>query len=203
MGSSDTNGADLPGRWCELLVCGTIGGMDSLKGRLLISGAGLFDPNFRHTVVLLAEHGEDGAFGVVLNRPLAVTVGDAASELAGLVAPDEPLYAGGPVEPGRAIIVAEFEHPEFVTQPVVGSIGLLPGGEIPSGLVRARVYAGHSGWGAAQLDAEINAEAWIIEDARPEDVFCAEPKQLWSSVLRRKGDAYTMLSTMPFDPTMN
>ena len=65
--------------------------MDSLKGRLLISGAGLFDPNFRHTVVLLAEHGEDGAFGVVLNRPLAVTVADAASELAGLVAPDEPL----------------------------------------------------------------------------------------------------------------
>ena len=196
-------GPTFPDGWCELLLCGTIGGMDSLKGRLLISGAGLFDPNFRHTVVLLAEHEEDGAFGVVLNRPLAVTVSDAASELAGLVAPDEPLYAGGPVEPGRAIIVAEFEHPEFVTQPVVGSIGLLAAGETPPGLVRARVFAGHSGWGAAQLEAELNAEAWIIEDARPEDVFCAEPKELWSSVLRRKGNAYTMLSTMPFDPTMN
>ena len=177
--------------------------MDSLKGRLLISGAGLFDPNFRHTVVLLAEHEEDGAFGVVLNRPLAVTVADAASGLAGLVAPGERLFAGGPVEPNRAIIVAEFEHPVLVTQPVVGSIGLLPGGETPSGLVRARVFAGHSGWGPSQLEAELNAGAWIVEDVQPDDVFSPEPTQLWSSVLRRKGDAYRMLSTMPFDPTMN
>ena len=177
--------------------------MESLKGRLLISGAGLFDPNFRHTVVLVAEHDDDGAFGVVLNRPLGVTVADAASELAGMVAPDEPLYAGGPVEPGRAIIVAEFEHPELVAQPVVGSIGFVAAGETPPGLVRARVFAGHSGWGAGQLESELSAEAWIVEGALPEDVFCAEPTRLWSSVLRRKGDAYTMLSTMPYDPTMN
>ena len=177
--------------------------MESLKGRLLISGAGLFDPNFRHTVVLVAEHGDGGAFGVVLNRPLGVTVAEAASELAGLVAPGEQLFTGGPVEPAGALVVAEFEHPELDTQPVVGSIGLVAAGETPAGLVRARVFAGHSGWGAAQLEAELNADAWIVEEARPEDVFCIEPKQLWSSVLRRKGDDYTMLSTMPFDPTMN
>lgn len=177
--------------------------MQSLKGRLLISGAGLFDPNFRHTVVLLAEHDEGGAFGVVLNRPLGITVAEAASELAEIVAPDEQLFSGGPVEHARAMIVAEFQHPGLVTQPVFDSIGLLATGEAPAGLVRARVFAGHSGWGASQLEAELNAEAWIVEDARPEDVFCLEPNHLWSSVLRRKGDAYTMLSMMPFDPTMN
>ncbi|CAN5696703.1 YqgE/AlgH family protein [soil metagenome] len=177
--------------------------MESLKGRLLISGAGLFDPNFRHTVVLVAEHDEGGSFGVVLNRPLGISVAEAASELAGMVAPGEQLFTGGPVDPARAMIVAEFEHPELVTQPVVGSIGLLATGETPPGLVRARVFAGHSGWGPSQLEAELNAEAWIVEEARPEDVFCPEPTRLWSSVLRRKGDAYTMLSTMPFDPTMN
>ena len=183
--------------------CGNIGGMESLKGRLLISGAGLFDPNFRHTVVLLAEHEEGGALGVVLNRPLGVTVAEAAPELSEVVNPGERLFAGGPVEPGRAIIVAEFEHPELVTQPVVGSIGLLGAGETPPGLMRARVFAGHSGWGPSQLEAELNAEAWIVEEARPDDIFSPEPTRLWSSVLRRKGDAYKMLSMMPFDPTMN
>jgi putative transcriptional regulator len=177
--------------------------MESLKGRLLISGAGLFDPNFRHTVVLLAEHDEAGAFGVVLNRPLGITVAEAASELAEIVAAGDQLFSGGPVEPARAMIVAEFEHHGLVTQPLVGSIGLLAAGEAPPGLVRARVFAGHSGWGASQLEAELNAQAWIVEDARPEDIFTSEPNQLWPSILRRKGDAYTMLSMMPFDPTMN
>lgn len=185
------------------LRCHNIEDMESLKGRLLISGAGLFDPNFRHTVVLLAEHDEGGAFGVVLNRPLGVTVAEAASELSEMVAPDEQLFAGGPVEPARAVIVAQFEHPGFVTQPVFGSIGLVGAGETPPGLVRARVFAGHSGWGASQLAAELNAEAWIVEEARPDDIFGQQPTRLWSSVLRRKGDAYTMLSMMPFDPTVN
>jgi putative transcriptional regulator len=177
--------------------------MESLKGHLLISGAGLFDPNFRHTVVLVAEHDEGGAFGVVLNRPLAITVAEADSELAGMAPPGELLFAGGPVEPDRVIVVAEFEHPELATQTVFGSVGLLVAGESPPGLSRARVFAGHSGWAPSQLEAEIEADAWIVEHAQAEDVFNSEPQRLWSNVLRRKGDAYTMLSMMPFDPSTN
>jgi putative transcriptional regulator len=177
--------------------------MESFKGHLLISGAGLFDPNFRHTVVLVADHDEGGAFGVVLNRPLDITVGEATAELAGVAGASEPLFAGGPVEPARAIVVAEFEHPELVTSAVFGRVGLLIAGESPPGLSRARVFAGHSGWAPSQLEAELEAGAWIVEGARPEDVFTPEPQKLWSSVLRRKGDAYTMLSMMPFDPSTN
>jgi putative transcriptional regulator len=180
--------------------------VESLQGRLLISGGGLFDPNFRHTVVLVGEHGAEGALGVVLNRPLDVTVRETVPPLASLVGPDEPLFRGGPVQPEQPVLLADVTHPGLVDLLVFGSVGFLTGdvpSEIEPGIRRARVFAGYAAWGAGQLEAEMDDGAWILEPAREDDVFTHAPETLWRRVLERKGPRYRALSRMPFDPSMN
>jgi putative transcriptional regulator len=180
--------------------------MDSLRGRLLISSGGLFDPNFRHTVVLVGEHNTDGALGVVLNRALDVTVDEAIPAMSALVPDGEHLFRGGPVQPESPVLIAEFAHPGLADIPVFGSVGFLVG-EVPTDvapdILRARVFAGYSGWGPGQLEAEMAVEAWLLEPAREEDVFTDAPDLLWSRVLERKGPEYHRLSRMPYDPSMN
>lgn len=180
--------------------------MDSLKGKLLISGGGLYDPNFRHTVVLIGEHGDEGAVGVVLNRPLEATVEDAVPALSGLVGPGELLFDGGPVEPRQAVLVAEVGDAGLIDVPVFGSVGFLTG-EVPSYLesqvLRARVFLGHAGWAPGQLEDEMEADSWIVEPATEDDVFSQDPDDLWRSVLRRKGPPYDLVARIPFDPSVN
>ncbi len=180
--------------------------MESLKGQLLLAGAGLFDPNFRRTVVLIGDHGEEGALGVVLNRPSAVKVEDVVAPLAPLVADGELLFVGGPVQPQSPVILAELAHPELADVLVFGSIGFLTGEvkEKPLDAVRrARVFAGYAGWGPGQLEQEMEESSWIVEPALPEDVFTDQPDGLWSSILRRKGGPFDLLATMPVDPSTN
>jgi len=180
--------------------------MESLRGRLLISSGGLFDPNFRHTVVLIGEHTADGALGVVLNRPMDTTVAETIPALASLVRPGTPLFQGGPVQPTSAVLLAELSHPELADVLVFGAVGFLVGeieSDVRPGILRARVFAGYSGWGPGQLEAEMDQDAWIVEPALEEDVFTESPDTLWSRVLERKGPAYRRLSRMPFDPSMN
>jgi putative transcriptional regulator len=180
--------------------------MESLRGHLLISSGGLFDPNFRHTVVLIGEHNAEGALGVVLNRALEVTVEQAVPSLSGFVPSGTPLYQGGPVRPTSPVLLAEFSNPASADLLVFGSVGFLVGDvspDIQREIVRARVYAGYAGWGPGQLEAEMAGEGWIVEPAREEDVFTDAPDLLWSRVLVRKGGKYRQLAKVPFDPTTN
>jgi putative transcriptional regulator len=180
--------------------------VDSLRGQLLIAGPSLFDHNFRRTVLLVGEHNGEGALGVVLNRPADVSVEDVIPALGPLVPPGERLFFGGPVQPQGAVVLAELEHPELADILVFGSIGFLTG-EVEAAMAnaakRARVFAGHAGWGPGQLEAEMEEESWILEPASADDVFAEEPDAMWTSVLRRKGGQYRLLSTMPFDPSLN
>ena len=178
----------------------------SLRGHLLISSGGLFDPNFRHTVVLIGEHNAEGALGVVLNRPLQTRVADAVPALSALVESEASLYRGGPVQPQSPVLLAQLDDPEIADLPVFGSIGFLVGDvpdEVRSRVRRARVFAGYSGWGPGQLEAEMAEGSWIIEPAREVDVFTDEPDTLWSRVLRRKGPDFDLMAEIPFDPRMN
>jgi putative transcriptional regulator len=180
--------------------------MDSLGGSLLIAGPGLWDPNFRQTVILVGHHDEEGAVGVVLNRASEVEVARAAPPLAGLVDPGDRLFVGGPVQPQAAVVVADFEHPERAQVVAFGSIGFLPEELEPEEvgeLRRARVFAGYAGWGPGQLERELEEGSWLVEPARPDDVFTAEPAGLWSEVVRRKGPEYRLMATMPLDPSSN
>lgn len=181
--------------------------MESLRGNLLIASPSLLDPNFRRTVVLVGEHNEDGAMGIVLNRPSAVSVDEAVPPLAELVGGDKPVFVGGPVQPEAIVVLGDFAEPDRAGVIVLGSIGFLPG-ELDSAdevgrLANARVFAGYAGWGAGQLEGELAEDSWILEPAQPADVFSDEPDGLWSSVLRRKGGSYAVLALMPEDPHVN
>ena len=177
-----------------------------LTGHLLISNASLFDPNFRRTVVLIGHHDDEGAVGVVLNRPLDVTVDEAVPPLAELVEGDEALFEGGPVQPDGAVVLAEFTDPALAGVVAFGSVGFLPD-EVDDAdrgaIVRARIFAGYSGWGPGQLEAELAEDAWLLTPATTADVFTAEPERLWEGVIARLGPAYAMLRSMPSDPSLN
>jgi putative transcriptional regulator len=181
--------------------------MESTRGQLLIAGPKLGDPNFWRTVVLIVEHTEEGALGVVLNRASETTAGDAVPELADLVDPDGLLYVGGPVQPSSVVILAEFEEPTDAALISFDSIGVLTAGpgpeELSAGVREARAFAGHSGWGPGQLEAELERDDWILEPARREDAFCEDPETLWSQVLARKGGQYRLVARMPVDPSLN
>ena len=180
---------------------------DSLRGHLLVAAPSLLDPNFHRTVVLVGEHAEEGAMGVVLNRPSGVTVGEAVPPLVALVDADGLVYVGGPVQPEAIVVLGEFEEPERADVLVVGAVGFLPGeiedGEALGTIARSRVFAGYAGWGPGQLEAELAESSWIVEQALPDDVFAADPAELWSDVLRRKGGPYAVLALMPPDPSLN
>jgi putative transcriptional regulator len=181
--------------------------VESLRGHLLVAGAGLDDPNFRRTVVLVGEHGEEGAMGVVLNRVSKATVADAVPPMAPLVAEDALVYVGGPVQPQAVVVLADFTDPADAEVVVVGSIGFLPG-EIEDvsdvGEVRSvRVYAGYAGWGPGQLEAELEEGSWVVVPAEPSDVFTPDPEGLWSEVLRREGGGLAVLAMLPDDPRVN
>ncbi|HEY2319742.1 MAG TPA: YqgE/AlgH family protein [Solirubrobacteraceae bacterium] len=180
--------------------------MDSARGQLLIAGPGLVDPNFWRTVVLIVEHSDEGALGLVLNRPSETTVGEAVSELEQLLEPDDPLYVGGPVQPSALIVLAEFDQPAEAALIAFEDIGVLASGaqEEPSLSVRrGRAFVGHAGWGPGQLDDEVERGDWILERARREDAFTGTPLELWSEVLTRKGGSYALVARMPPDPSVN
>jgi putative transcriptional regulator len=180
--------------------------VDTLRGHLLVAGPGLWDPNFRRTVVLIGHHDDEGAVGVVLNHPLDATVEEAVPPLSPLVRPGEPLFRGGPVQPEAAVVLADFEEPERAGVLALDSIGFLPEeGDTGSigGLRRARVFAGYAGWSAGQLEAEMDEDSWHATRALPGDVFTDDPESLWVSAVGRLGPGFQLLTTMPLDPTLN
>jgi putative transcriptional regulator len=181
--------------------------MDSLRGHLLIAGATLPDPNFARSVVLICQHGEEGALGLVLNRPGELVIGDVAPELADLTGPQALIGVGGPVQPDALLVLGEFEDASFAGMPVIGRVGLMGEGlEIPdlvSVTVRARAFAGYAGWGPGQLDAELEREDWFIAPAGVDDIFDPDADELWSRVLERKGGHYRLVARMPIDPSVN
>lgn len=184
-----------------------MGGVDSLRGQLLIAGPDLVDPNFHRTVVLVAEHGEAGALGVVLNRPSEHTVAEAVPDLADFVSPEEHVHVGGPVQPAGVVVLAEFEDPADAVAPVLGDVGFVSSdsemADLGETTRRIRVFAGVSGWGPGQLESELEADGWITEPAQREDLFGDGADDLWSRVLTRKGGRYGLVARMPLDPSMN
>ena len=179
--------------------------MDSARGQLLIAGPALLDPNFWRTVVLMVEHTEEGALGLVLNRPSETTVGDAVPQLEELVNLEENLFIGGPVQPSSVIVLAEFEDPGDAALIAFDDIGVL-GAEASledagAGVRSGRAFVGHAGWGPGQLDGELERGDWIVEPARLEDAFSGDPESLWASVLTRKGGTYALIARRPADPS--
>jgi putative transcriptional regulator len=180
----------------------------SLRGKLILAGPMLKDPNFDRTVVFITEHTEEGAMGLVLNRPSETTVGEAVPDLTWVAGEEDTVYVGGPVAPNGVIVLAEWLDPSQAVVLVDDDLGFVPGDAedqdaLATAIVRARVYAGHAGWGPGQLEEELAEEAWIVEAPRREELFSEDADALWPAVLRRMGREFALLSTMPPDPSLN
>jgi putative transcriptional regulator len=189
----------------------------SLKGRLLVANPLLPDPSFDRTVVLVLAHQEDGALGIVLNRPSELDVDSPLPQWERLVADPPVVFVGGPVAPAAAICLARVpeagrpegtRHPELEGWvPLVGELGTLDLEQDPADLPVAvdaiRVFAGYAGWGTGQLEGEIAAGAWFIVAAEPGDALSGDPDQLWKKVLRRQGGQLALVSAFPADPSLN
>jgi putative transcriptional regulator len=180
--------------------------MDTFEGHLLIASPSLLDPNFKRTVVLVTEHGEEGAAGLVLNRPSPAPVAELVPQLEPLVDDGEQVYVGGPVQPNAVLVLGEFVDPDDAAVQLFGSLGF-PALDDPDEILpvttRRRVFAGYAGWGAGQLEDELEREDWILEPALPDDAFTEAPDELWADVLRRKGGIYELVARMPEDPSVN
>lgn len=179
-------------------------------GKLLIAEPMLGDPNFERSVVLMIEHTEEGALGVVLNRPTDLEVVTVLDDWARLAADPPVLYVGGPVEQNGVIALGRRlgrDNSELGWSQVLGDVGTIDlhqePGEVASQLAGIRFFAGYSGWGPGQLEAELAQDAWLVVDAVADDVFAPDPETMWSSVLRRQGGKLSMLANFPPHPSMN
>src|SRR3954451_13496514 len=179
---------------------------DSLRGKLLVASPALVDANFARTVVFITEHSEDGARGIALPGPGERGCGGVVPPLAD-IAGGEPVYVGGPVQPEAIVLLADFADPEAAAWIVVADVGLASADvdldELASAVRRGRVYAGYSGWGAGQLEVEMEVDSWIVEAPLPKELFPDDPATLWREVLARKGGQYALISRMPADPSQN
>lgn len=179
-------------------------------GTLLLATARLVDPNFAHTVVLLLDVDDDGVLGVVLNRPSPVLVSEVLEPWGALCAEPEVLFRGGPVSPDGALAIALLRDVEDVPvgfRHVVGSVGMLdldtPVELLTGGLGGVRVYAGYAGWGAEQLQDEIEEGSWYVVAGEPADAFRADTADLWRDVMRRQPGQLAWHLTRPLDPEAN
>ncbi|WP_197525824.1 YqgE/AlgH family protein [Pseudobythopirellula maris] len=161
--------------------------MPSLAGKLLVASRKLRDPNFSRTVVLMLEHNDEGSLGVVLNRLSQQTVSEVWRAIEfDPCDNDQLLNTGGPV-PGPLIALHACE--ELAEKPLLPGLFISMQKETVDPLVRQtehafRLYTGNSGWGAGQLDDELQAGGWLSAPAKADDVF-AEPEALWPEVTRR------------------
>jgi putative transcriptional regulator len=179
---------------------------DSLRGKLLIASPALTDPNFARSVVLMTEHSDEGAMGIVLNRPGGASARELMPALED-IAHEDPLFIGGPVQPQAVVLLAEFADLGAAAWLVVADVGLASAdtelSDLGDAVRRGRFYAGYSGWGPGQLEAELELDSWIVEPPLPAELFPDDPESLWSDVLKRKGGSFALVSRMPDDPSLN
>jgi putative transcriptional regulator len=191
-------------------MMGPMAGVARLTGRLLVATPRLTDPNFRRAVVLMLDHGDDGALGIVVNRPLEVDVSAVLPSWQPFATAPGRLFQGGPVALDSALGVVAV--PGDDTEPtgvrrIIGSLGLVdldtPPQVVVGGVAGLRIFAGYAGWSSGQLEEEIGEGAWYVVDSEPRDPFSDAPHLLWRDVLRRQRGELALVSTYPEDPALN
>ncbi|HUV18716.1 MAG TPA: YqgE/AlgH family protein [Ilumatobacteraceae bacterium] len=188
-----------------------IPGTPPTKGRLLVATPPLEDANFDRTVIFVLEHHDEGAIGVVINRPSYEALDEPLDRWIELQSVPSSVFSGGPVEESALIALAEtkrpmVDHGEYLS-PIVGTIAsadLTADPALVAAEVRSvRVFRGYAGWGPGQLEGEIEAGAWLVLDSEPGDVFSDEPDELWRTVLRRQPGRLAWLADAPDDLSAN
>lgn len=181
----------------------------STKGSLLLAVPLLDEPAFRRTVIYMLQHDDDGALGLVINRPTD------EDQLPGLepwmfeLSQPQVVFEGGPVQSntliGLASVAIGTSSGAFVH--IDGDLGTVDLGQLPGDLIEGmqglRLFRGYAGWGPGQLDGELAEGAWLVLPFAPDDVFSAHPQGLWRNVLRRTGGRVAILADAPDDLSWN
>jgi putative transcriptional regulator len=180
----------------------------SHAGRLLVATPLIGDPNFERTVVLLLAHAPDaGAFGVVLNRPTDLIVGDVADGWEQRVTAPGVVFLGGPVDTDSLIGLARRGGDDERFAPLVGELGTVDLAHPPDpdepGWAGLRLFLGSAGWAAGQLEDEVGEGAWWVVDAAPDDIVTSDPDGLWARVVRRQPGRMAWFANCPLDPSAN
>lgn len=177
------------------------------KGRFLVSEPFMDDPNFSRTVIIMAEHNEEGSLGYVLTKKLNLKI---SQVFEGLPEFEAPMYLGGPVghntlhlmhcvpakiSGGEELAEGLFWGGDFEKVKQLLSLNLL----LPSEIF---FFIGYSGWGKGQLNEEIKRKSWIIAPENPNLVFNPHPEHLWKDVLKSM-DEYKHFSNYPINPNLN
>jgi putative transcriptional regulator len=175
----------------------------SLSGSLLLASPILRDPNFHHTVLLLASHtAEDGAFGYIMNRPLEKSVRDLLDEKDLGPLADVPVFLGGPVGTNKLSFAAlnwNVKKRELKVRTHLSTKEAIV--ELEKGRI-VRGFVGYSGWSEGQLENELEHKSWIT--CRPrKKLLTNEPDELWTTILDDLGPYYKILARMPEDPSLN
>jgi putative transcriptional regulator len=183
--------------------------VNSLRGHFLVASSELNDPNFLRTVVLIVQHDEMGAMGLVLNRPTDATVRKVWEQVKHSPCEvDAPLYLGGPIEGPLVALHTRSEQADievlpglFYTVQPDSLEKLVSQGDAP-----ARFIAGYAGWGPEQLEGELEQGAWLVGPARPEQVLGQEV-DLWEKISRELADTNLVsllgIKHVPDDPSLN
>lgn len=177
-------------------------GSKKTAGSLLLAHPALRDPNFRRTVVLMSSHGEDGAMGVVLNRPLGRKLGELTGDFALGPLAGVPLYGGGPVEPKQLLLAAWQARDDgfqlhFGIEPEKAAQLLGENG------THIRAFLGYSGWSSGQLENELKQNTWIVADIPADLLEHPQDDGLWRGVLGGVGEEWKLLADEPEDPGRN
>jgi putative transcriptional regulator len=162
------------------------------KGVLLVASPSLDDPNFRQAVVLIVEHGPEGTVGLILNRSTHVLLSEALPDLTVLKGTSYRLFAGGPVEPTRVLLLFRLKEPPADARSVFDGVYV---GGTPKILERIitqakptetfRAFAGFAGWAPGQLGYEMLQGAWATLPPDSIGIFDKDPAVLWSDCLTR------------------
>lgn len=174
------------------------------KGVLLVASPSITDPNFHHTVLLLIKHGSEGTLGLVLNRSTHVFLSQVLPNLTALNGTDHRLFAGGPVEPARLLLLFQLKDAPADARPVIDGLYV---GSTPALLERVlteakptevfRAFAGYAGWAPGQLEFEMRQGSWAVLSLDGADIFGKDPASLWPDSLARL-QAPKVVSREPF-----
>lgn len=182
--------------------------LNPTKGRLLLSEPFMGDYYFGRSVILLAEHNNEGSVGVILNKPATVGLNEILKDFPVF---EGPVYIGGPVETNSLFYI------HTLGDQIEGSVeirdGIYWGGDIEAVkemiLLKMlkpddiRFYIGYSGWGEEQLKSELKKNSWLVTIAEKETIFDSDPLALWSNLVEKMGKDYQYWNKFPIDPNMN
>jgi len=173
----------------SLPVSGQSGGEEPGAGSFLVASRSLIDPNFDQTVILLLDYNEKGAMGLIINRPTEVRLGEMVSDLEGVEDRPETVWVGGPVAHWQMIVLIRSAATLADTEKVLEDVLFTGSREVLEDVLQNdtefRAYAGYAGWGAGQLDNEIDRGSWHVLPGDPELVFDPTPHELWRELLSR------------------